>query len=81
MNIQLPDEIPLAALAGALASLGLVLDGRAPADGAHRCLWASEARTQRCAQLGCVLPRVVMVEDRGYCAAHAAPRMNAEVRT
>lgn len=75
MNIAIPDEIPLRALAGALATLGLVLDGSSWSDGIHRARWASECLGTRCNEPGCVLPASISLGKRRYCASHAGYHM------
>lgn len=75
-TIVFPAEIPAEALRRAMATLGLVIDGRQQADGSHRAVWASESvrdlfASHPCSEPTCLGKAAVRIGGHLYCAQHA----------
>lgn len=78
---HIADALPIESVRAALATLGLVLDGRYGADRTLTARWASEVITsQVCREPGCARLPAILVSGTPYCGLHGRRHME-EART
>lgn len=77
---EIARELPIDAVRAALATLGLVLDGRYGADRTLTARWASEAAMpQVCREPGCARLPALLLDGAPFCALHYRQRREERV--